>query len=85
MWPISAKDEKRKATTDMRKVRLAIPVSPLEHRRNEEIMGEGSKGGTDSNCHDKEKGGMAREREKKDETENIKSVADMKMEGKRLR
>ena len=35
-WPMSVKDEKRMATTEMRMVRWAIGVSLLEHRRNEE-------------------------------------------------
>ena len=35
-WPMSVKDEKRMATTEMRMVRWAMGVSLLEHRRNEE-------------------------------------------------
>ena len=33
-WPMSVKDEKRMATTEMRMVRWAMGVSLLEHRRN---------------------------------------------------
>ena len=39
-WPMSVKDEKRMATTEMRMVRRAMGVSLLEHRRNEEILEE---------------------------------------------
>ena len=39
-WPMSVKDEKRMATTEMRMVRWAMGVSLLEHRRNEEILEE---------------------------------------------
>ena len=35
-WPMSVKDERRMATTEMRLVRWAMGVSLLEHRRNEE-------------------------------------------------
>ena len=39
-WPMSVKDEKRMATTEMRMVRWAMGVSLLVHRRNEEILEE---------------------------------------------
>ena len=39
-WPMSVKNEKRMATTEMRTVRWAMVVSLLEHRRNEEILEE---------------------------------------------
>ena len=39
-WPMSVKDEKCMATTEMRMVRWAMGVSLLEHRRNEEILEE---------------------------------------------
>ena len=39
-WPMSVKDEKRMAITEMRMVRWAMGVSLLEHRRNEEILEE---------------------------------------------
>ena len=39
-WPMSVKDEKRMATTEMRMVRWALGVSLLEHRRNVEILKE---------------------------------------------
>ena len=39
-WPMSVKDERRMATTEMRMVRWAMGVSLLEHRRNEAILEE---------------------------------------------
>ena len=39
-WPMSVKDERRMATTEMRMVRWAMGVSRLEHRRNDEILEE---------------------------------------------
>ena len=39
-WPMSVKDERRMATTEMRMVRWPMGVSLLEHRRNEEILEE---------------------------------------------
>ena len=39
-WPMSVKDEKRMATTEMRMVRWPMGVSLLEHRRNEDILEE---------------------------------------------
>ena len=39
-WPMSVKNEKRMATTEMRIVRWAMGVSLLEHRINEETMEE---------------------------------------------
>ena len=39
-WPMSVKDEKRMATTEMRMVRWAMDVRLVEHRRNEEILEE---------------------------------------------
>ena len=39
-WPMSVKDEKHMATTEIRMVRWAMGVSMLEHQRNEEILEE---------------------------------------------
>ena len=39
-WPMSVKNEKRMATTEMKMGRWAMGVSLLEHRRNEEILDE---------------------------------------------
>ena len=39
-WPMSVKDKKRMATTEMRIVRWAMGVSLLEHRRNDGILEE---------------------------------------------
>ena len=39
-WPMSVKDERRTATTEMTMVRWAMGVGLLEHRRNEEILEE---------------------------------------------
>ena len=63
-WPMSVKDERRMATTEMRMVRLAMGVSLLEHQRNEEILG-GSESGTDSDSYEKEKAGVVRPRQEK--------------------
>ena len=78
-WLMSVKDEKRMATTEMRMVRWAMWVSLLEHRRNEEILEEAIS--------------MVMRRRlewfghvtRRDETENIRAVVEMKMEGKRPR
>ena len=77
-WPMSVKDERRTATTEIRMVRWAMGVSLLEHRRNEEILEEATV--------------MRRRRlewfghiKRRDETENIRAVVEMKMEGKRPR
>ena len=82
-WPIPVKDEKRMATTDMIMVRWAMGASLLEHRRNEEILEEAKV----------EPIAMVMRRRrlewfghvKRDETENILAVVEMKMEGKRPR
>ena len=39
-WPMSVKDERRMATTEMRMVRWVMGVSLLKLRRNEEILEE---------------------------------------------
>ena len=83
-WPMSVKDEKRMATTEMRMVRWAMGVSLLEHRKNEEILEEAKV----------EPIAMVMRRrrlewfghvKRSDETENIRAVVGMKMEGKRPR
>ena len=83
-WPMSVKDEKRTATTEMRMVRWAMGVSLLEHRRNEEILEEAKVEAIATV--------MRRRRlewfghvKRRGETENIRAVAEMKMEGKRPR
>ena len=77
-WPMSFKDEKRMATTETRMVRWAMVVSLLEHRRNEEILGEANV----------EPIAMVMRRRRlewfghvnrRDETENIRVVVEMKM------
>ena len=77
---MSVKDEKRTATTEMRMVPWAMGL--LEHRRNEEILEE---------VKVKPIATVMRQRrlewfghiKRTDETENIRAVAEMKMEGKR--
>ena len=76
-WAMSVKDEKRVTTTEMRMERLAIGVSLLEHRRNEEILEEAK-----VEPIPVEGFGPVKRR---DETENIRAVAETKMEGKRPR
>ena len=84
IWPMSVKDEKRIATTEMRMVRWAMGVSLLEHRRNEEILEEAKVEAIATV--------MRRRRlewfghvKRRGETENVLAVAEMKMEGKRPR
>ena len=81
---MSVKDEKRMATTEMRMVRWAMGVSLLEHRRNEEILEEVKVEAIATV--------MRRRRlkwvgyvKRRVETENIRAVAEVKMEGKRPR
>ena len=82
-WQMSVKDERRMATTDIRMVRWAMGVSLLEHRRNEEILEEAKV--------EQIAAVMRRRRlewfghvKRRDETENIRAVVEMKMEGKAL-
>ena len=75
---MSVKDEKRMATTEMMMVRWAMGVSLLEHWRNGEILEEAKVEAItmvrlEWFGHVKRRG----------ETENIRAVAEMKMEGKR--
>ena len=82
-WSMSVTDERRMATTEMRMVRWAMGVSLLEHRRNEDILEEAKV----------EPIAMVMRRrlewfghvKRRDETENIRAVVEMKMEGKRPR
>ena len=83
-WPMSVKNEKRMATTEMRMVRWAMGVSLLEHRRNEEILGKAQMEAIATVIRRRrlEWFGHVKLR---GETENIRAVAEMKMEGKRPR
>ena len=83
-WPMSVKDEKRIATAEMRMVRWAMGVSLLEHRRNEEILEKAKVEAiaTVMRWRRLEWFGHVKRRV---ETENIRAVAEMKMEGKRPR
>ena len=83
-WPMSVKDEKRMSTAEMRMVRWAMGASLLGHRRNEEILEEAKVeaiatvmrlGRLEWFGHVKRRG----------ETENIRAVVEMKVEGKRPR
>ena len=80
---MSVKDEKRRATTEMRVVRWAMGVSLLEHRRNE-ILEEARVEPIVivMRCRRLEWFGHVKRR---DETGNIRAVAEMKIEGKRPR
>ena len=78
------KDEKRMATTDMRMVRWAMGVSLLEHRRNEEILEE-AKMEAIATVMRRRRLEWFRHVKRRGETENIRAVAEMKMEGKRPR
>ena len=81
-WPMSVRDEKRMATTEMRMVRWAMGVSLLEHRRNEEILEEAKVEKIATVMRRLEWFGHVKRR---DETENIRAVVETKMEGKRPR
>ena len=83
-WPMSVKDERRTATTEMTMVRWAMGVGLLEHWRNEEILEE---------VKVEQIATVMRRRmlewfghvKRRYETENIRAVVEMKMEGKRPR
>ena len=82
-WPMSVKDERRTATTEMTMVRWAMGVGLLEHRRNEEILKE---------VKVEQIATVMRRRlewfghvKRRDETENSRAVVEMKMQGKRPR
>ena len=83
-WSMSVKYEKRTATTEIRMVRWEMGVSLLEHRRNEEILEEANVEAIATV--------MRRRRlelfghvKRRGETEDIRAVAEMKMEGNRYR
>ena len=78
-WPMSVKDERRMATTEMRMVRWAMGVSVLEHRRNEEILEEAKveQIATVMRRRRLERFGHVKRR---GETGNIRAVVEMKME-----
>ena len=83
-WPMSVKDDRRMAKTEMRMVRWAMGVSLLEHRRTEKILEEAK--------IEQIAVVMRRRRlewfghvKRRDETENIRAVVEMKMEGERPR
>ena len=83
-WPMSVKDERHMATTEMRMVRWAMGVSLLKHRRNEEILEEAKveQIATVMRRRRLEWFGHVKRR---DETENIRAVVEMKMDSKRPR
>ena len=83
-WPMSVKDEKRMATTEMRMVRWAMGVSLLEHQRREEILEEARVEpiATVMRRRRLEWFGHVKTR---DETEHIRAVVEMKLEGERPR
>ena len=81
---MSVKDERRMATTEMRMVRWAMGVSLLEHRRNEEILKEAKVEPITTVMRRKRLEWFGHVK-RRDETENIRAVVDMKMEGKRPR
>ena len=83
-WPMSVKDEKRMTTTEMRMVRWATGVSLLEHRRNEEILEE-VKVETIATVMRRRRLEWFGHVKMRGETENIRAVAEMKMEEKRPR
>ena len=80
---MSVKDEKRMATTEMRMIRWAMGVSLLENRRKPEILEEAKL----------EPIAMVMRRrrlewfgyvKRRDQTENIDAVVEMKMSGSAL-
>ena len=83
-WPMSVKDEKHMATTEMRMVRLATEVTLLQHRRNEETLEEANVEpiATVMRRRRLEWFGLVKRRY---ETENIRAVAEIKMDWKRPR
>ena len=81
---MSVKDEKCMATTETRMMRWAMGVSLLEHRRNEEIL-EGEKVEAIATVMRRRRLEWFGHVKRRGETENIRAVAEMKMEGKRPR
>ena len=68
----------------MRMVRWAMGVSLLEHRRNEEILEE-AKVDAIAKAMERRRLEWFGHVKRRGETENIRAVAEMKMEGKRPR
>ena len=83
-WPMSVKDENRMATTEMRMVQWAMVLSLLEHRRKEEILEEANVE-TIATIMRRRRLEWFGQVKRRDETENIRAVAEMKMKGKRPR
>ena len=83
-WTISIKYERCVATTEMRMVRWAMGVSLLEHRRNEEILEEAKveQIATVMRRRRLEWFGHVKRR---DETENIRAVVEMKIKSNQIR
>ena len=81
-WPMSVKDVKRMATTEMRMVRWAMGMSLLERRRNEEILEE-ARGEPRAIVMRRRRLEWFGHVKRRDETENIRAVAEINMEGKR--
>ena len=81
---MSVTDERRMATTEMRMVRRAMGMSLLEHRRNEEILEE-AKVEQIVTVMRRRRLEWFRHVKIRDETESIRAVVEMKMEGKRPR
>ena len=77
-WPMSIRDGKRMATTEIKMVRRAMGVSLLEHRGNEEILEQANveQIATVMRRRRLEWFGHVKRR---DETENIRAVVEMKM------
>ena len=80
---MSVKDEKRMATTEMRMVRWAMGVSLLENRRNEEILEE-AKLEPISMVMRRRRLEWFGHVKRRDQTENIDAVVEMKMSGSAL-
>ena len=74
-------DEKRMATTEMIMVRWAMGVSLLEHMRNEEILEE-AKVEPIATVMRRRRLEWFGHIKRRHETENIRAVVEMKMEGK---
>ena len=81
---MSVKDEKRMATTEMRMVRWAMGVSLLEHQRNE-ILEEAKVEAIATGKRRRRLEWFGHVKRRRGETENIRAVAEMKMEWKRPR
>ena len=80
---MSVKDEKRMATTEMRMVRWAMGVSLLEHRRNEEILEEAKMEAIATVLRQRRLEWFGHVK-RRGETENMRTVAEMKLTGRAL-